>query len=893
MAYLGLDAKKLLQNVANSQVLSGQPQLTPQDQAKQNEQQNQAVPPQNTVGMISSDQSTTPQQQTANKGVPSSGSFTNLQNYVQKNQAGSNQLAGAVGQNLQTAAERAKTNIAQTQQKFGTELEAGSLQGRDTAVQEALKVAQTAAGGIQEQKTQEDLQAKYKQPIESIQNTLQSNNQKLADLQAAQKQYNAYSAAAPQYDKISNYLDKYSGNISGAWNAGNINPVFGASNMLKVNAAIKQMVTPIINQRYDINNKIAAYLKTDEAKQKLAKALGVDTSYYNDWKSGAGTAAPANSDNMLIQGISAAPKYSDRSKDIAATQSQLQKQQQDLELYQGLAKLQPTPEQIPDILKNASTFGGDVSEERFKDIINAAYKGPGNLYDIKGYEDALANTREAERRMGLVNDRGIDSNLLDTVFKGKGRDYTSGERGLDQLLLGTPDKLQQLQETKKNIGSVQDILTKAETGAKLNAQERTDLINSIKGQARGEVQQTAEARNKQVEDRLSGVVKNWDKLPQYFRNALVKKASDGTTKLSDVEAAMLGVSSGEGLYNTIRDQGINNVIKTTTANKEALVSKAEQSQLANLQKLAEMADTYNQQGNDLNYKSGYQNADIAGTQTAYDALDAQHLRDVLNEAETGFRGAANTNIAGTGVGHDRYKSGFRSHDVWIRKNLSANLKDVLQKSGYDFNKPLNQQTANPELIKALGAATRGEDVDISEVPNLKSVTQAALIGAPGGITDSLMDSFGLGKYSPGALAAKGVNIAKSGLNTLNNIPIVNNPILNPALFGANAVANLAGNFFGSGKGHAQDTATRNATNAAIQNLQGNLTNKLNTLGFNNRIAVDSEDPAVRARRLQLAQTLAGIDATNTKNADNQLVENPFDQDILQFAKRINQGYRRT
>ena len=886
MAYLGLDAKKLLQNVANSQVLAGQPAIPPQTPTDATVQPGQ----QNTAGMIdvsANAPSQAPPSPTLGKATPSSGSFTNLQKYVQKNEPGSAKLAGAVGQNLQTAAERAKTAIAQTQQKFGTELESGSLQGRDTAVQEALKVAQQAAGGVQQQKTAADLQAVYKQPIESLQTQISAGTPKLAEMQAAQKQYQGYSAATPIFGKVDSYLKGFTNNIDAAWGAGNINSAFGVSNISKVNKALSDLYNPIYQSGRNIQEQTTAMLQSDAARKAVAQALGADTSYYSDWKSGnkAAPSAPGIG-GAIIQDIAPQAKYFDQSKAIASQQEAQNKAQQDLELYQGLANMQQAPEVIPELLKTASTFGGDVSEQRFKDIINAAYKGPGNLYDIKGYEQALASTKESERRMGLLGPRGLDASLLETVFKGKGRDYTAGQKNLDQLLLGTPEKLQQLQATKAGIGSAQDVMTAAETGARGSAAERTDLINQLKSQARGGVQDVATARSGQVESRLGSVIQNWEKLPQYFRDAITKQAGGtGNVKLSELEAQMLGVGSGEGLYNVVRDLGIGGVIKSGVADKEKLISQAEQSQLANLQKLAEMGDTRGVAGDQLGFTSAYQDPTKAGQQTAYSALDTENLRKVLNEAETGFgSAAAGSNIVGTGVGSDRYKSGFKSKTVNVRANLNANLKDVLTKAGYDFNKPMSTQTSDPRVMAAVTALAKGGN-------NILTPDNSWFSGDPnewGALgAQYLNKTMGMGAFLPENMQVlTNINKGMASLEDISRkIPLVGGSI-------GGAIGSIGG-LWGSGAGHAQSTAAKNAARAAQADLKAKVAAQLGKLGYSNRLDISNEDPAVRARRLQLAQTMGGIDLTNTQLADTQTDRTLFAQDPLEFARRINASNRRS
>src|SRR5690606_36333023 len=101
----------------------------------------------------------------------------------------------------------------------------------------------------------------------------------------------------------------------------------------------------------------------------------------------------------------------------------------------------------------------------------------------------------------------------------------------------------------------------------------------------------------------------------------------GNGQFNSLEAATLGLSSGEGLYNLGA-----NAIKSGVAEKDRLISKDEQARQAALAQLAGL-DLSNQLSTNLLYD----NAERAGTQTALDALDLEGTRKAINEAEQNFQ----------------------------------------------------------------------------------------------------------------------------------------------------------------------------------------------------------------------------------------------------------------
>lgn len=832
MAYLSNDAKKLIKNISNSQVLANQPQQ-PEEQGS-----SPSIPPQGMGSSAPLNVSPSAPSSGSSK-LPASGSFTNLQSYAEKNKPASEKLAGAVSQGIQTAADVAKRNVQQTSTQFGQELERGSLQNRQTAQEEIRSAGLTAAGGVQDPEAEKQrvaqAQADYAQQQQSILDKKAAIDANLKSLQSGQRAFQDYGQIKSKAQQIQNYLSDYNQamqNINtntGSYDARN-NAIVKAQNL---GADLSKSLGLHPNRISDLQSRISD-------PQKLVQQIMKETGFQGTSDEAVFSDALAN--NNSVQPF---PKYFDRTAEIAQAQKESKRLGQEATTAEEMAKFVPKALNIPEILAKASTYTGDVSDDRVKQILNAAYQGPRALSEIKRYDETLGKVKEAERKLSKIGKQGVSGDLLQDLFA-KQRDYSRGERSLDEAILGRSSGLKDIIQKKKDIGSVADVLTQAETGARGSAGERSSEIDAIREASRGTLQDIASSRGGQVDERLGNVIENWDKLPQHFRDAITKSMRDNQGKaiLSDMESSILGVAGGEGLYNAIKDAGIENVIKSRQADKERLVSKSEQGQLARLESLARLSEDYATQGGKLNFLNKFTDAEKAGTQSAAEALDTEHLRNLISSKAKQFEKESNRNVTGTGVGHDRYKSGHKSRDVWERVNLNANLKDALTKSGFNFNALTDQNMANPEAIAALSKFIQGESAGGQQNTKFDISDPQSYLGAyAGAFTGDSLTGMPLGS----TIGNLGTNLVNS---VVNKIP---------------GVGSLVGNVFGSGKGNAYNTAKTNATRAAKANLEANLQKTLTDLGFNNRFAIDSQNEAVAARKANLLKLLAGMDTTNTSD----------------------------
>ena len=94
----------------------------------------------------------------------SSGQQTNVQTYIEKNQKGSEALGKSASNQLQTTGDIAKKNLEGVQNKFQQGMEAGTLENRQGAVQEATGAFQQAASATGPEREWKDNTAKLFAP---------------------------------------------------------------------------------------------------------------------------------------------------------------------------------------------------------------------------------------------------------------------------------------------------------------------------------------------------------------------------------------------------------------------------------------------------------------------------------------------------------------------------------------------------------------------------------------------------------------------------------------------------------------------------------------------------------------------------------------------------------
>lgn len=518
--------------------------------------------------------------------------------------------------------------------------------------------------------------------------------------------------------------------------------------------------------------------------------------------------------------------------------------------------------------------------DRFKEVINAKYQGPESLRQSGLYNPAQQNVTQANQAVQNSGTAQGREELLRQMYEKRG-DYSRGLNKLDTSLLNSSKAgVQNLQNTAQNFKNITNDLSKAQINSSNLAQNRTNEIKNIQEQARNTFTQGKQDEEAATEARLAAVVKDWDKLPEHFRDIIRNKEANnkaateanlnqvrgsdeykqaqqalaaangmprGAAKnnaiaqaqaaisqlennavvgpnsvtLGDAEAQILGLQSGEGLYNLGAD-----AIKTAAYDKEKLISRDEQARQAALSSLAGL-DLSNRLDTNLKYR----NADIAGTQSATDALDLAGTRAGINEAEKNFREQAkNTTLVGSGK--KKNKTSGKTYYATER----ANMGDLLDKAGYDLDSELNQNLGNADILNNLSKANKSQ---VSGDPS----GVAGAIDAYGGTINNLGDGQSLAQNAMDAYGSM------TGLNAVTGA------------LGLGSFGNAVGGLFGGGANSKASKAK--AKQNAFKDLQNKVNSNLQASGFENRFDVSNND-VTNTRLNALQQLLANMDKTNNK-----------------------------
>lgn len=518
---------------------------------------------------------------------------------------------------------------------------------------------------------------------------------------------------------------------------------------------------------------------------------------------------------------------------------------------------------------NNAFAGIDQNQQnRFQEVINSRYQGPESLRQAGLYQVASGKVQGAQNALNQTKTAGGREDLLKNMNAQRG-DYSTGLNKLDAALLNANKAgVQGLQQAAQAQGNVGQKLDQAQIASANLAQNRGQEIKSIQEQARNTFTQGQAAERAATDERLSKVVDNWEQLPEYFRD-IIRKQEGGGANLNSIEAGILGVNSGEGLYNAGAD-----VIKTAQADKNKLISRDEQTRQA---VLAQLAGLDQQQRLDTNLK--YDKADMAGTQTALDALDLEGTRAGLNAAEKSFQDYAKEADI-TGYGNKKNRSSGKRYYA----EETANLGDLLTKSGYKFGEGEKANVGNRDLLNNVAKISRGEATGANATRGMEGASEAMNAGiATGGSTpgrdvldgygaatgiNALTGALGLGSLTDATM--KGYNTVMDGgmipgLNEgmdklgLGGIMPSNKGMLDALTFGQGSkiVPSILG-----GSGASSRESKNIASGLAQQDLQNKIQSTLKDQGYDNRIAVQDNE-ATTSRLSGLQQLLANMDKTNS------------------------------
>lgn len=440
-----------------------------------------------------------------------------------------------------------------------------------------------------------------------------------------------------------------------------------------------------------------------------------------------------------------------------------------------------TQPQVPAPAQTQQYFTPE-QQQRFAEIINAQYQGPASLQQAGLYEQAAQKARTAQEAGQKTQTALGREQLLKDVF-GRTRDYKGR---LDALLLNTSQEgIQQLQQQAQPALRAQEALQAEQNLSANRAAQRAAAIEQIRSGARQEFTTARTAEEQATEKRIDDLIKTpvtdsegkvltkadgtpmteWDRLPEYFRQSLASKAGP-QWELSAEEAAILGVGSGEGLYNFKPED-----IRAVQAERSRLITKDE---LARQQALAQLAEQ--DVAKELQKDLVYSDMEKAGTQDLLSSLDTESFRRQLQEAQKGFREAAEQATL-TGTGSKKVSRGniFGKKTKTYGATVEGNVADMLRQAGYDVGaegEGVKSLLFDRDLLnRYLGATSTARDIEAN-------IGGAALEGTGKGAAAGASIGATAGSFVPGVGTAIGAGVGAAiggtvggmaGANTLDRV----------------------------------------------------------------------------------------------------------------------------
>lgn len=793
---------------------------------------------------------------------PASGLQTNVQTYAEKNKASSQGLGTAVAGKLQTTSDIAKQNLAKVENKYQQGIEAGSLANRGTALQEAQTGFTEAATAKGPDRTFTAREASMYTPTKNAEGVYSAEDQALVDANKARVTYgdNSVKEFATQAEAQAD-INEYNKANPGFYTYGEETP----------GTVSKDRLSEILNAQYKGPNQLSEIAGYSDAANKIQDVSALQEQ-----------ALKGRSKEELLNRTFSAPtgEYTKGSRLL-----------DELLLGQGPAAstLKSTAEKL------GSTPTGMIQDEfksRNKDARVQAVQRATEMGSIKEEarkaltETAAGRSEEVNQRVNeVIKDWDKYPSYFKERFKGELEKHNvASERNKEYKAIeaqyGTPE---QLQATKQNLETqyaplkdIDDnqlmqnaqIIDKYNNAARLL--ETSGINEAVRSNAREEMgrltdqYQTAKAYMNNINSTLNPELKGEDTYSygvsevETANNILnvknqMKQTDAGLAALqplqefrsydpnsldvglSQLEAEALGVQGGEGLYNILKEQGVEGLIKTTAADKNKLVSTDEQAQLARLQNIAQLAKDYGVSGSGVNIVNPFGNRDIAGTQDATSALDLENFKRQLQGAEKGFRtDAAASNITGSGYGTGSSGGAFGTKRAQSWKTLDKNFGDLLTENKA-MRSMYSDEGVNKDLLKqVIGQAQGSQSFNMGNVdPGIVGGTLDTL----GGVSDSLQNL-----------------LSKTPLGeTGSSLAMLTNPLTAPL-----ALANIFGSAIGGSSAEAQGRADFAAQQDALAKLQANIQNKINTSGLKNQLSVGKN----AQQDMELFKLLGLLDTTN-------------------------------
>lgn len=811
----------------------------------------------------------------------SSGQFTNVQSYIDKNKQSSQNLGTAVAGKLQNTTDIAKQNLQSVENKFGQGMEAGSLENRGQAVSDVKTAATEAAGQSAANKTWNERGASMYAPTKTAEGAYSAEDQALVDKNLARVLYGDGSTKdfATQAE-AANAMESYNKANPGYFTYGNEQDLSVSEDRLKniLNAEYKGP-----NELSEISGYGNAYNKFQDvaALQNQALKGGSNTELLNRTfaEQGDYTAGSKLLDDLLLgQGaanqtlrttaekLGSTPtgkigdEFSARAKEArgqAVTRTgeinQVKEEARQALTDTSLNRNKEVNDRITGVIENWDKYP-QYFRERFQDQLtkhneastkNKEYQAVASKYqggeagakariaaiqqttpNIQNFDiDAafqkasqLANYDDAVERATTLNDpmeRLRWQRVADTYAKNNNIEQLRSELVNDQV-------------TAQGLGLEGNLLDLYKT-----ANQGSTGIGGARNQAAKQIQILRDQTNR-VKNEYNAI--NAD-LPVMGALTQYKDYDPNSLnlELSQLESEALGIQGGEGLYNLLKDRGVEGLLKTAAYDKNKLVSEDEQSQLARLQSIAQLASDYGVKGSGLDFRNQFSERDLAGQQNATSALDTENFKNLMQGAERDFRtNAAASNIVGSGYGTGSSGGAFGTKRAQSWKSVSQNFEDLINKAG-GYRNIYSDEGVDKDLLKQIASQAQGNtSFQLGNVdPGVVGGTMDA-IGAPADYLSSMLGNSGTAK-------------------TATNLAMLTNPVTAPI-----ALANMLGSFVGGSSAEAQGRADYAAGLNAVENLKGNIQSKINTTGLKNQLSVGQNTN----QDLELFKLLGLLDTTN-------------------------------
>lgn len=806
--------------------------------------------------------------------TPSSGNFTNVQTYVDKNKQSSEGLGQGVANKLNTTADIARKNLEGVNKQYGQSVQAGSLDDYGNAVNQAQTAFNEAANITAENKKWNANQASMYTPTKTADGKYSVADQALVDANKARATFGdgttkEYATQAEAQDAINTYNTAN----PGYYTYGDKSPLSVSNNRLSdiLNASyqgpneLNEMsgYGNAYNQYQDLGQLQNQALGSGSKTELLNRTFATPNTEYNlgnklldELLLGQGNANKILTDTAKGLGKSESGKVGDEFSNVAKGARELaQTQTKEMENIKNSARtaLNDTAtgrnaevnERINSVIQDWDKYPQYFKDRFAKELdshnklseLNKQYTAVSSKYQggeegAKNRLNTLKTIAPSIENFSVTNAVGNNEKVnkydqavrqLQSMFGGTNQESAEAQYLVDSMA-GTIDNMrrqvQQDETTLKNLGFNVPISELTQTG------EGYSQISSI------------ENAISQLKNEYNSLMSDLPKMSAFDPNIKNYDPNALNVNLSQLESEALGIQGGEGLYDILNKQGVDGLFKTATADKNKLVSKDEQAQLARLQSLAELAKGYGSEGSGIDYRNQFTDKDLAGTQNATSALDMDNFKNLLQGAERDFRtDAAGSNVVGQGYGTGSSGGLLDTKRAQAWKTVDTNFGDLLGKADAYRNMYSDEGTDNNLLRQIANSAQGKETFGAGYVnPNLyDTVDQVA------GIPQALMNQLTGG--------ASNSNAGRAAINY--------GMLTNPAT-AALSLGNIVGGFVGGSKEEAQARADAQAYENAIGSLRQNVENKINTTGLKNQFGVKANN----AQDLELYKLLGMLDTTN-------------------------------